>query len=150
MRYARALFDVALKESDPAQVEKDLAAFVSTFESHAELKAVLSSPRVSASARHDIVQKVLATSGMAAPLAKLLVMLAERDRLELLPDLLDVYRERLLAHSNIVKGSVAAATPLAPEKLQELERRLSSATGKRVQLDASVDRALIGGIVARI
>ena len=33
-RYARALLDVALKESDPQQVERDLAAFADLMQQH--------------------------------------------------------------------------------------------------------------------
>ena len=44
------------------------------------------------------------TPALTPPLAKLLVLLAERGRLELLPALLEVYRERLLAHQNIVRA----------------------------------------------
>jgi F0F1-type ATP synthase delta subunit len=38
-RYARALFDVALKESDPVQIERELAAFAALMSSNAELHA---------------------------------------------------------------------------------------------------------------
>ena len=65
-------------------------------------------------------------------------------------DLLEVYRERQLAHSNTVRGSVASAAPLAAEKIRALESSLSLATGKKVQLQATVDPTLIGGLVARI
>jgi F-type H+-transporting ATPase subunit delta len=84
------------------------------------------------------------------PLVKLLAMLADRSRLDLLHDLLDVYRERQLAHENIVKGTVTSAAPLAPEHIAALQRSLSGATGKQVQLDVAIDPALIGGVVARI
>ena len=46
-------------------------------------------------------------------LAKLLVLLAERDRLVLLPDLLAAYRERLLDHQKVVRAEVTTAVPLA-------------------------------------
>jgi F-type H+-transporting ATPase subunit delta len=87
---------------------------------------------------------------MAPPLAKLLLMLAEHGRLELLPTLLDVYRERLLAHQNVVRAAVTSAAPLSGDALQKLEQRLGVVTGKHVQLAANVDPTLIGGIVTRI
>jgi F-type H+-transporting ATPase subunit delta len=149
-RYARALLDVAITESDPVKVERDLSEFLMLLNSNAELHAVLQSPRVSSAARRDLVASLMAKSGAASPVAKLLVMLAERGRFELLPDLLEVYRERQLAYNNIVKGLVTSAAPLATEKLQALERSLSSTTGKQVQLDAAVDPSIIGGVVARI
>ncbi len=149
-RYARALLDVAIRESDAAKVERDLAGFVDLVNANAELKTVLLSPRVPAAARRNLVARLVTNTGTAAPLAKLLVMLAERGRIELLPDLLEVYRERQLAYNNIVRGSVTSAAPLAPEKLKALEHSLASATGKQVQLDVAVDPSIIAGVVARI
>jgi F-type H+-transporting ATPase subunit delta len=149
-RYARALLDVAIQESDPAKIERDLSSFVTMAESSAELKRALLSPRVPPDRRRSLVTALLEQSGAELPLVKLLGMLADRGRLDLLHDLLDVYRERQLAHQNIVKGTVTSATPIAPEHVAALERSLSGATGKQVQLDVALDAALIGGVVTRI
>ena len=149
-RYARALLDVAIQESDPAKIERDLSSFVTMVESSAELKRALLSPRVPPDRRRSLVTALLEQSGAELPLVKLLGMLADRSRLDLLHDLLDVYRERQLAHQNIVKGTVTSAAPIAPEHVAALERSLSGATGKQVQLDVALDPALIGGVVTRI
>jgi F-type H+-transporting ATPase subunit delta len=149
-RYAKALLEVAAAESDPARVEQDLAGIVSAITAHAELRQALTSPTVPGQARRGLVGALGERMGVAAPLAKLLQMLAERGRLELLPEILQVYRERLLSHQNIVQAEVASAAPLSPETLEQLAGRLSALTGKRVQLAASVDPELIGGVVARV
>jgi F-type H+-transporting ATPase subunit delta len=149
-RYARALLDVVLKESDPEKAERDLTSFVSAMESSVELKRALLSPRVPAATRRQATEAVSQRIGVEAPVAKLLTLLADRGRLEIYRELLEVYRERLLAHQNIVKGKVITAAPLASEKVKALERSLSDATGKQVQLDVAVDPALIGGVVTRI
>jgi F-type H+-transporting ATPase subunit delta len=149
-RYARALLDVAIKESDPAKIEKDLAAFVALVASNAELKQVLTSPSVPNDVRRQIIENVARQSGAEAPVVKLLALLASRGRMEMVTELLNVYRQQLLAHRNIVPCVVTSAAPLAPEKVQALERQLSGVTGKQMQLDVSVDPSLIGGIVARI
>jgi F-type H+-transporting ATPase subunit delta len=149
-RYARALLDVAIQESDPAKIERDLSSFVTMVESNAELKRALLSPRVPPDRRRSLVTAVLEQSGAEPPLVKLLGMLAERSRLDLLHDLLEVYGERQLAHQNIVKGTVTSAAPIAPDHVAALERSLSGATGKQVQLDVALDLALIGGVVTRI
>ncbi len=59
---------------------------------------------------------------LTAPVTKLLVLLAESRKLNLLPDLAAAYRERLLAHQNIVRAEVTSAAPLSPEKTKALER----------------------------
>ena len=149
-RYAQALLDVAVQESDPAQVEKDLAAIVSAIAGHAELRRVLTSPGTPQASRVGVVNALSERAQVQRPVARLLAMLADRGRLELLPDLLEVYQERLLAHNNVVRATVTSATPLAPATLGALEASLSGLTGKKVQLEATVDPAIVGGVVTRI
>jgi F-type H+-transporting ATPase subunit delta len=83
-------------------------------------------------------------------LSKLLVLLAERDRLVLLPDLLAAYRERLLDHQHVVRAEVTTATPIGPERAQAIQQGLAHVTGRTVRLGMRVDPAIIGGVVARI
>jgi F-type H+-transporting ATPase subunit delta len=77
-------------------------------------------------------------------------VLAEGGRLELVPLVAEAYRERLFAHQNIVRAQVTSAGPLTPENTKALEASLGRATGKKVELSTSVDKDLIGGLVARI
>ena len=149
-RYAKALLEVAIQESDPARIGTDLGDIVDAMKTTPELRRAMLSPGVPQHARVNLVKALTQQSSAQAPVAKLLVMLAERGRLELLPDLLDVYRERLLAHSNIVRGHIRSAAPLSPDRVTALAQSLGARTGKQVQLDTAVDSSLIGGVVARI
>jgi F-type H+-transporting ATPase subunit delta len=149
-RYARALLDVAAKESDPAQIERDLAAIVDAIAQHDELRRTLGNPATPATIRVNIVRALAERMQAQPPVAKLVALLAGRGRLELLPDLLDVYRERLLAHHNVVRASLTTAAELAPDRVQALARSLGSLTGKEVRLDVAVDPSLIGGVMARL
>ena len=70
-----------------------------------------------------------------------MTLLADRDRLALLPDLVDVYRERLLDHLQIVRAEVTSAVPLSQDRAAQLEKRLAELTGRRVTMTANVDPA---------
>ena len=137
-------------ESDPALIERDLASIVDAITQHDELRRVMTSPRTPQSARVNVMTALTARAKVQSPVAKLLAMLSERGRLDLLPDLLDVYRERLRAHNNIVRATVTSAAPLADDKVQQLEASLRELTGKKVQLEIHVDPSMIGGVVTRI
>jgi F-type H+-transporting ATPase subunit delta len=149
-RYARALFDVAQKESDVTKVQQDLTAVVSTVAENAELARVLASHTVPELARRNIIVSIGEKLGVAVPVGKLLGLLAERRRLELLPDIAAVYAERLLAHRNVLQAEVSTAAPLSAEATRSLEASLSSVTGKQVTMRVSVDPTLLGGVVARV
>jgi len=149
-RYARALFDVALKESDPVQIERDLAAFADLLSSSAELSSALTNPGVTLARKRALTDAIAARLNVAPPVRKLLALLAERDRLALVPDLLSIYRERLLEHQRIVRAEVTTAAPLAADRAEQIQKRLTDITGQRVDVTARVDPSIIGGVVARI
>lgn len=147
-RYAKALLDVA--GNDAPAIERDLSTFAGLLGANAELRQALLSPSVPASGKRGMVTAITGRLGMAAPGVKLLQLLADRDRLRLVDDLLAVYRERLLERQKIVKAQVRSAAPLSADALKAIEARLGAVTGKNVSIDAAVDPALIGGVVATV
>lgn len=150
-RYARALLDVSIKEGDPQAVEQDLAAFAQLLGDHPVLQKMLVNPAIPASRKRAVVADVVERAGPLSPVAgRLLILLAERDRVTLLPDLLDVYRDRLMEHQQIVRARVTSAVPLPPDRLERLERSLAAATGQRVAISTEVNPDLIAGIVAQV
>ena len=149
-RYAKALLDVTTSDADAAKVEQDLGAFVALIASNPELRQALLSPSVPASARRNIASAVAERIGMAPTGVRLLQLLADRDRLGMAGELLAVFRERLLDRRKIVRADVRSAVALAPEALKAIESRLGAVTGKNVAIDAAVDPALIGGVVAKV
>jgi len=149
-RYARALFDVVLKESDVAAVERELAAFVDLIAGHDLLSKVLANPAVPAPRKQAVVEQIAARASLQAPLAKLLALLAARDRLGLLADVRDEYRQCFLDHQKIIRAEVTTAVPLPPDRVEALQLAFSGITGRTVLVSASVDPAVIGGVVARL
>lgn len=150
-RYARALFDVGLAEkADLSALEQQLVAFNALLKQHPTLEQVLLNPAVPAPRKRAAVVELTARAGLSPVLAKLLVLLAERDRLVLLPDLLERFRARLLDHQKVVRAEVTTATALTPDRTESIERSLAQATGRSVALTTRVAPEIIGGLVARI
>lgn len=149
-RYAKALLDVAIKESDPTRAEQELAAFVDLVQSNPELQRVFANPVVSAVNKRAVVQQILDRQQPTSPAGKLVLLLASRGRLALLPDLLEVYRERLMEHRNVLRAEVTTAVALSPERTAQLQQRLAAATGRVVTMTTKVDASIIGGVVTKI
>jgi F-type H+-transporting ATPase subunit delta len=147
-RYAKALLEVGSKQSDVAQIERQLTTFVETLDAHPELRQALTTPSVPASRKRAIVTAVAERIGMAAPATKLLGLLADRDRLHISHDLLTVFRERLLDQQRVVRAEIRSATPLPADTLRAIETRLDEVTGRKVAIEAAVDPSLIGGVLA--
>jgi F-type H+-transporting ATPase subunit delta len=152
-RYARALFDVVRKEkeADLQRVETELTSFTALVSANEPLQHALVAPSIPAARKRAVVESLLTAGGPLAPaLSKLLLLLAERDRLSLLADLADAYRDRLREHQQIVSAEVVTAVPLTEDRRAALERGIAAATGRTVVLSAAVDPGIIGGAITRI
>jgi len=150
-RYARALFDVARKEGDVQQAGRDIGAFAGLVAGHEMLMRTFANPAIPAARKRAVVEQLLGRMVTVSPIvSKLVLMLAERDRLSLLPDLVTAYEARLMEDAQVVRAQLTTAVALPGDRISALQQGLAHATGRQVQLDATVDPSIIGGAVARI
>lgn len=151
LRYARALFDVAQKEADIQQVGRELSDFARIMGSHELLMKSLSNPAVPTPRKRAVMEQLLARAGGITPtLSKLLLLLADRDRLGLVPEIASAYEARLMEHAQVVRAELTSAVPLGADRVAALRQGLQQVTGREVQLETRVDASIIGGAVARI
>ena len=151
LRYARALLDVAVKEkADLEQIERDLAEFVDLLRAYPALEKVLLNPAVPVTRKRQAVEDLMARAKFSPILSKLLVMLAERDRLVLLPDMLAGYRDRLMDYRHVARAEVTTAATIDARRVQAIQSSLARVTGRTVTMATKIDPSIIGGLVARI
>ncbi|MBA3639456.1 MAG: ATP synthase F1 subunit delta [Acidobacteriota bacterium] len=150
-RYARALFDVARKEGDIQQAGRDIEGFARLVAENEPLSRAFANPAIPAQRKRAVVEQLFAAAGPTSPIVqKLVLMLAERDRLVLLPELATAYEARLMENAQVVHAQLTTAVALPQDRIAALQQGLARATGREVQLAASVDPSIIGGAVARI
>jgi F-type H+-transporting ATPase subunit delta len=150
-RYARALFDVASKESDIQRVGGEIASFAALVGSNEMLSRTFANPAIPVQRKRAVVEQLIPRVGQLTPLiSNLLLMLAERDRLSLLPEIAAAYEVRLMDHAQVVRAQVVTAVALPSERAGALQQGLVRATGRQVQLETRVDPSIIGGAIARI
>lgn len=150
-RYGRALLDVAVRSGGPDRVERVLAGLAALLSEQPGIVKLLAHPGLALSQKQAILDVLVARVEGGDPLVRRLVgLLVERGRLALLPEILRVYRARLMENRRLVEVRVRTAAPLAPALVERLRTRLSEMTGRGVQLVVELDPALLGGVVARI
>jgi F-type H+-transporting ATPase subunit delta len=151
IRYARALLDVAVKEqADLELIQSELSQFAGLFTQYPLLQKVLLNPAVPVPRKRAAVGDLLAQAKFTPIVSKLLALLADRDRLVLVPDLLSAYTDRLLDYRGIVRAEITTAVPLDAPRAQAIQNGLAALTGRTVLLATRVDPAIIGGLIARI
>ena len=150
-REARALLDVATRESDPDRVGAELDAIADAMRTQPEVQALLLRPglpiarRVPGAAAHRVQPRIDAARLEAAD-----GFSPSATACGCVPDLAAAYRTRLLDRKNIVSAEITTAVPLTPETADRVGRALGQASGKQVLVSTRVDPAIIGGVVARV
>jgi F-type H+-transporting ATPase subunit delta len=150
-RYARALLDVAVHENaDLDQIERELDSMVELFTDHPALAAALLNPVVPVPRKRAAMAELTTLAKLTPMMTKFLGLLADRDRLVLVPDVRAAYRERLLDYRHVIRADVTTTVPLPADRANAIEASLARTTGRTVTLATHVDPSLIGGVVTRI
>ena len=151
IRYARALLDVGIKEkADLERIQGELQQFADLLTQYPLLEKVLINPAVPLPRKRAAVADVLAQAQFLPIVSKLITLLADRDRLVLVSELLSAYSDRLLDFRGVVRAEVTTAVELDPKRAQAIQNGLAALTGRTVLLATKIDASIIGGLVARI
>lgn len=146
-RYAQAVLSLA-KERDTLDAWHDDLAALSGLMNDPGAAAFFSSPNATEAQKVEMLERVLVNGQPEAKnLARLLL---ERERLNDLPAIYDLFEDGVRAERGIVVAQVTTAEPLGPAEQALVRDRLAATTGKQVELELKVDPEIIGGIVARI
>jgi F-type H+-transporting ATPase subunit delta len=147
-RYAEAVFDLAVEGNAFAAWSADLRT-IADFVERAEVAGVLASGRVPRPEKLRLVEAGL--DGAVSPLAvNLARLLNERGKLDLARGIQAAFQVMTDERLNITHATVTTAVPLASDEREAVAERLSSLTGKQVDVTPVVDEAIIGGVIARI
>lgn len=150
-RYARALLDVALKEqADLSIVDAQLSAFAALYDQHEGLRKALLNPAVPVPRKRAAVEDLIAKAGFLPIVGRTFLLLAERDRLVLVPDVAESFKQRLMDIRNVVRAEVTTAEALPAERVTAIQASLATATGRTVDITTKIDPSIIGGMVARV
>ncbi len=145
-RYAQAVFEIALEEKALERWQSDLQKMVGATGDEMFL-AVLESPKIGFADKSRLLSKLGGVSPLTLNLVRLLVA---RGGVHLLPEIADEYAHLVDDYRGIQAAAVVTAVPLDKKDKERLAEELGAMVGKKVQLESTVDPAIIGGIIARV
>ena len=80
----------------------------------------------------------------------LMLLLASRNLVHLLPAIADRFQELLDAHNGVSRAEAVSAVPLDNRQRRSVERALADMYGGEIRLTSRVDPEILGGMVIRI
>ena len=147
-RYAEAAFELASRDA-AHDTWRDGLNLAAALMADPEVARAIDNPARPFALRRAMLDRLLGDH-VAAPVANLVRLLAQRGRLEMLPQIATEYQRLLNRQRGIVEATVTSALPLGEDETAALRARVEAMTGSDVDLRSVVDPALIGGLTVRV
>jgi F-type H+-transporting ATPase subunit delta len=147
--YARALFDYSVEKNIMHQITADFQNLEIFLEKTAELTDYLNNPLVNRNAKREILTKTL-ESQINTETFKFLMVLVDRNRINLLKSVIANYLELVYETASIKMVEVSTAFPFTNLQKNMLIQKLKELTNAReIRLIINVDSSLIGGFLIK-
>lgn len=147
--YARALFDFSVEKNIMHQITADFQNLDIFLNETPELVEYLNNPVVKQEAKGEILAKTL-KSQINTETFKFLMVLIERDRINLLGAVITRYLELIYQTASIKMMEVSTASAFTNLQKNTLIQKLKELTNAReIRLIITVDPSLIGGFLIK-
>lgn len=148
-RYAAALLQVTDKEGATEETEALLLALRDAYRNNKAFRGVLAQPKIPRKMKKQLLRR--AFEGIARPsFIHFLDLLVDKNRVEIIPDVADMYDRLADLSKGIVRVKVKSWKPLSDAHRGALAGRLKGLTGRQVEIDAEADPALKGGMLVHV
>jgi F-type H+-transporting ATPase subunit delta len=150
LQYANALADIALEQGAADPVRQQLHDFGAAYDESPELRNVLSHPSVELSAKHAVIEKLVARLGASRILRNFLFVVVDHQRAHLLPEMIALFDSVVRQRLGLAEAEVTSAMEMNAAQKTQLQQTLERITGQKIQAKYALDPALLGGAVVRI
>jgi F-type H+-transporting ATPase subunit delta len=142
--YAEAAFRIA-REANQLDGWSDALARLAAVSGDGEMLALISNPKVVTEAVTKLLLDV-AGDGFSADQNNFLLLLAENDRISVLPEIRDLYSELKNGVEGVKDAQIESAYPIEAAPLGNLVADLERRFQCKIQATVKIDPELIGGV----
>jgi F-type H+-transporting ATPase subunit delta len=151
-RYARAAVETAEQKAGAKGVEalaSGLTTFRGAYRDSAELRDVVRNPALREQ-RATALGAVIKKLGVSAEAQRLVLLLAERDRIDVLDEVVSETQQLTDERLGRARAFVTSAVALTAAQEKRLAAALEKRFGQPVALSISVDPSIMGGLVCQV
>ncbi|MBI1393275.1 MAG: F0F1 ATP synthase subunit delta [Alphaproteobacteria bacterium] len=150
LRYADAIFDLAVEQGAVEVVEDDFRSLKSMVAGGGDFRGFLKSPVYDAEDKAAAIAAVAERAGLSQLTSNFLKLVARNRRLFALEEMVAAFFARLSDYRGEVAAEAISAAPLNDDQAKRLRGEIERYVGKAVNLSTSVDPDLLGGIVVKV
>ncbi|MGD2295776.1 MAG: ATP synthase F1 subunit delta [Candidatus Aminicenantes bacterium] len=148
-RYTQGLINSLKDETEFSVLQRKLSAFWELLNAHKKLMETLLNPFLPTSRKTQIAQELLAIKPLGTKTGRFLLLLVENDRLELLPEIIQVLPEAWNEEKGVYTYEVSSVVPLSDDQRRKLKDKLEHLNKRPVVLKYRIDTDLVGGLLIK-
>lgn len=148
-RYAKALFELAKEQNKLDKIYSDFRELDKLAGEHGEFHDFIINPLISKATKYQVV-KQLFESRFDDLAYRFLLLINEKNRISLLPEMIERFDALLLEHRNQVEGEVVSAVELSGSQIGTIQKNIEDLIGKTVILKQRLDADVLGGFVVKV
>ena len=149
-RYASALFDLARDERQIDSVSRSLDALNQALLDSKDFAELIASPLVSREEAGQAFAALAPQLGLDPITTNFLGVLARNGRKGELRKVIRAFRRLAAEHRGETTAEVVTARPLNDDQVAALKQQLRTRAGRDVNIDLTIDPAILGGIVVKV
>jgi F-type H+-transporting ATPase subunit delta len=149
-RYAKALLSLGLEDGKYQPYGKELAVFSGFLAANKEFREVIANPTFAVEDRKRILNIILGKGSYSHIVKNFLNLLLDKKRIDAIQEISSFYESLIDEVAQIARVEVVTPRPLREDARQRLEKALEEMTSKKIRMEISEDKSLLGGLVVKI
>jgi F-type H+-transporting ATPase subunit delta len=146
--YARSLFEVAQEQNKLDPIRDQLGEFADALNDTRELQVFFFSPYFSTAEKVDGLDRTVSDADPAV--INFLKLLIENHRMPVIFRVRREFDQLWQEENKLLPVQVTSAVELDPATVSQIGDRIAEQTGRKVDLSATVDPDVLGGLVVRV
>ncbi|HCQ29829.1 MAG TPA: ATP synthase F1 subunit delta [Flavobacteriales bacterium] len=148
-RYAKSLLGLAVEQNKLDKIYQDMLFVKNTIADSRELELLLKNPIIKKDKKEKILNEIFASHIDTVPMM-FINIITRKNRERILFDIADAFIHQYKVYNNIVTAEVTTAIPLDDKLKNEIIEQIKKSENGNVEVDAKVDKSIIGGIIVRV
>jgi F-type H+-transporting ATPase subunit delta len=149
-RYATALYEEARAAGSLSSVIEKLDSVAALADTSKDFGVFVKNPVISKEDKAAVISSLNDKGVLDGFTCSFLVMLAMKNRLELLDEITGYLKTLAMEEKGEAVAEVTSASELSADAVKKLEEALSGITGKKITVVVTVDKSILGGVVAKV
>ncbi len=145
-RYARALFEVSIENSEIDKIENNLNDFINLYNSSSEFRNFIKNPTQNTENQFNVINIISEKLSFSKNLKNFLSLLIEKKRIFFVYKIVQNFLRLCSKKRGEVNASLVSSKNLSQDELNDISINFSKSMGSTIKFDYSVDESLIGGL----